>query len=476
MSRVGKERVPSFTENSGNLYSTRPDAGSRVGSTYSSRSSSTSNKSKSSVGSKSRSTTKTHQSSVASEKTEASSQHNVGDSSQDRLNILRRSVLLDVNYNIGEYCYGGELHSKIEIFCTPTFNGSENLPHKTLLIDSVGGIQTINHETGPRGLVKPYYDQIRMPASYSSIRKVSPIVLFNFKTIAFEDKTPRFVVFRGYREDLIKIIFDFYTELLGLAQRVPGQNIFATVDWLCQKFNVKNDSHYGLIEMATVLNASVLLSVLLTKEQHPENKIPRLLIEDVRPALFSKPVPFCIVPTLEKKEDFIIPGDFLKVLSKRDLSKSVVVVDPHRSGKQIDFMSFGSFKETRKWPPRLMFRDKVSKTDENDKSKKEGSLMYMHKAVYIQLKHLYQFHRDPSIVLFLNICPAVLHTMLGYYTQLIGDEAPLTSSMYPKNLESSIQILSQEDMMYIRNECLTASMILGAIGFQAVVKETFIDN
>lgn len=477
MSGITKERVHSSTDTSGKLYSTRQDVGSRGSKTYSSRSSSTSsNRSKISSGSSnSRSTTNTYQSTLNSVQTNGSSHHNGADSSPDRLKILRRSILLDVNYTIGEHCYGGQLDSKIEVFSTPTINGSENLPHKTLLIDSEVGIQIINHETVPGGLVRPYYDQIRMPAHYSSVRKVSPIVLFNFKRISFQHRTPRFIVFRGYREDLIKIIFDFYTELLGLVEGVPRQNIFRTVDWLCQRFRVADESHYGLLELATFVNATVLLSVLLEKIEHPEEKVPRLLIEDVRPNLFSKPVPFCIVPTLKKKEDFIIPDEFLNVVSKRDLSKSVVVVDPGRDGKLIDFMSFGSFKETRKWTPRFSFRDKSVKTSEvEDKSQKEGCFMYMHKAVYIQLKKLYQVHTDPSIVLFVNICPTVLHAMLGYYTQLIGDENPLTSSMYPKDLESSIKILGREEMMYIRNKCLTVAMILGAIGFETMVKETFI--
>ena len=295
----------------------------------------------------------------------------------------------------------------------------------------------------------------------SQVMRVSPLELFDMKPITKAAVTPSAIVVRFSSPEQIRVLFNFYKELLG-RERATNE---ATLDaFRVARVNLANNLQYGLHTLAVRLGAKLFLRAINTAgDTSPEKAVTRMLMgasED-----FSRPIPYAVVPHLESevdKDGFVLPNELLHK-GKRD---RVVVIDISE-GPEIGFPSFGKTPDqtqkmmgTVKKKMSLMMKKKVLDVVE--------PLLTIPKSVYMTFRNLYKLQPNPSGILFINTAPSAVKGLMDFYGSVITP--PNTVSGCEMSPTNDLWMLSLEGMGAIKFHWIALASVIGAKEFETLMR------
>jgi len=310
--------------------------------------------------------------------------------------------------------------------------------------------------------------------------KVSSLQIKDMSAVKAASARPSAIVIYAPNEDvtpqMVRVIFNYYRELFRSPKDSEGrrpQNIlvdrFRTI-----KVNLKDPKPYTMYRLATLLGASVFTrAITMDGDTAPERTAVALISKEF--GLVGneedKSVPYAVIPRVKNRADLVIP---------RGLGKNrgrIVYVDMGEGLGEVGVVNFGKLRRRPLKNPIKMVNSMISKTSSSSSTPSLEALEEgegcgcdappkIPVAVLMSLTRLSAAHPDPSGLIFMNVSPTAVVSMLAFYQALFNGDDP----------GNDLWVLNQPGMEDIRFAFLTLASACGAEEFETTIRRRSVDN
>ncbi|RUS70280.1 hypothetical protein EGW08_021957 [Elysia chlorotica] len=237
------------------------------------------------------------------------------------------------------------------------------------------------------------------PSDSDLIVWASKINLFDMSFLNMLTDNPISIMAMNCSQDCAKLIFTFYKELMSEDEPMDYSEIGANMTVLekirSNQLKKDNPVYNDALKMARVLGCKVIVDALLKSgRSFPERDVMKFLGE--RNPEVLRPIPYIIIPNLPSK------------------TKQPIRIPKRLKGKVIVYD--GEFDEVGALSPKAVCwtEDEDERMDDD-----ENNNMVISTASYVVLRKLFDKVRNPSCIVFVNVAPVAVCSMIDFYYNII---------------------------------------------------------
>ena len=255
---------------------------------------------------------------------------------------------------------------------------------------------------------------------------------------------PDSIFFLNVTPESVWVIFQFYNELLCQGDENAKGSV--TDSMRTSKADFKLDDNYELYSLGAALGANIFLDAMQTEEDTlPEVSMTKTLIERKKEFGASK-VPYLVLARSD--DDYVLP-----VLP-------TVTID-------------GKDGSIRTHEPTFSLK-KMFKTRSHDSIiAKIPEVKFMFWATYVNLSHLYDRMKNPSMVIFKNVEPSAVLGMINFYDKIVDPDMcmnALVNLSCADNIYIAIPDLKKKRLANISKQWNLLAKWSGAQQFETIVR------
>ncbi len=299
--------------------------------------------------------------------------------------------------------------------------------------------------------------------------KVSSLQIKDMSAIKAVSMRPKAIVIYNPNNEVapqvVRVIFDYYRELFRSPKDEDGrrpENIL--VDrFRVIKVDLKEPKSYTLYRLATLLGASIFTrAITMEGDTAPERTVVNLIGKEFGLVGDEEEdgVPYAVIPRVKNRDKMVIP----KGLGKN--RGSIVYVDMGEGLGEVGTVNFGKLKRTPlKNPIKMMIAATKTTTAETALAEKGGSCGYdapprLPRVALMSLTGVRDVHPDPTGLIFMNVSPTAVVSMLAFYQALFNGGDP----------GNDLWVMNKPGMEAIKFAFLTLASACGAEEFETTIR------